>query len=209
MKFALGDVFQNDLSTKHVRIIMFSEIQIFYEVWWNSCNDWSYRNNLKSKAIYYRASYDRFFSNAVYLRTDTLSELEIKVHRPDLPLHLCRVAQISWIKDNFTTLEKYNKYFMDELGDIKGLAELNMPEVYLVPFGVKGAKKKSVLVKAINGSQFSGLELLWQAQNTQAPYIIENIEKGVGLYRLGIEKGIPSFYIGVFYGTSDSLKRLE
>ena len=86
---------------------------------------------------------------------------------------------------------------------------LNIPEIFLVPFGLKGGLKKSVLIKALNGTDFSGVELLWHAQNAQSPYINGKSEIGIGLHRLGFEKGIPSFYIGGYYDNAGVLKESE
>jgi hypothetical protein len=81
-----------------------------------------------------------------------------------------------------------------------------LADIILIPFGAKGGHKKSVKVKALNGSYFTGLELLWNAHNVQAPYINVKLEIGTGLHRLGFEKGIPSYYIGGYYDSAGFLK---
>ena len=48
---------------------------------------------------------------------------------------------------------------------------LNAQAVVLIPFGPKGAPKRASAVKAINGSSFSALELLWLAHNLPSYYL--------------------------------------
>ena len=191
-----GGVYKTILDEKPIRIIAFDCNEVFYDVWWDHLNDWGNKNSLKSKVSYYRTSLKRILENLIFIRIEPLSDIEIKVHRPDLPFNTCRILDIKWTDKLFLTFNEYESYLLSKSIDANTISDLNISELILVPFGLKGARKKSVCIKALNETYFTGLELLWHAHNIQAPYINVNIVAGVGLHRLGFEKGIPSYYIG-------------
>ena len=89
---------------------------------------------------------------------------------------------------------------------MNSLGTLKAAEVVLIPFGMKEGHKKSLRVSALNGSYFTGMELLRNAQNAQAPYVKSELSIGIGIHRLGFEKGIPSYYIGGYYDRGGFLK---
>jgi hypothetical protein len=204
----LGGVYKTNLSIDFVRIIAFDKRQIYYDTWWEHCKDWGARNYIKKKYAYFRTSPQTFLQTAKLLRVEPLTEDEIKVYRPDLPFSMCRYAELSWTDKIYSTNKGYEKYLIGKSVDIKNITGLNIAEILLVPYGLKGAHKKSILIKAANGTNFSGIELLWQAHNAQAPYISGEAERGIGLHRLGFEKGIPSFYIGGYYDGAGLLKSI-
>jgi len=209
IKLLEGGVYKTDWAEDLVRVIFFDNVQVFYEVWWEHCNDWSNRSNLNSKSYYYRTSFNHFVTTSVFLRTEPLTESEKKVHRPDLPFCIFRNTQLSWTDKVFSSIISYENYLSSKSINTKEIPGLNIPEIFLVPYGLKGEYKKSVLIKAMNGTNFSGIELLWHAQNAQAPYINGESETGIGIYRLGFETGIPSFYIGGYYDSAGFLKVSE
>jgi hypothetical protein len=202
----LAGVYKTGITEKPVRVIAFDNRQIFYDTWWESCNGWGYKNSLKSKVYYYRSLFDSFLKTSEFLHIEPLEDIEVRVHRPDLPFSVCRNAELSWTDKVFSTVGAYEKYLLKNGVDISPIDGLNIPSIILVPFGLKGAHKKSVMIKAANGKNFTATELLWYAHNAQAPYIGTSVEKGIGLHRLGFEKGIPSFYIGGYYDAAGFLK---
>jgi hypothetical protein len=75
-------------------------------------------------------------------------------------------------------------------------AELPATEVYLSPFGPKGATKSGVRVRADNGVAFTAEELVRKAAEIQAKTTTkETTLPGVGIYRLGLNRLVPSFWI--------------
>jgi hypothetical protein len=204
-----GGVYQTDLSTSPIHIISFNDAQVYYDTWWEHLNDWGYKDSLKKKVFYYRTRPNRILNGSEFLRVEPLSDAEKKVYRPDLPFFVCRNAALSWTDKTYATIEEYEKYLISKSVDTKSITGLNIAEIILVPFDLKGNPKKSILIKAMNGNEFSGIELLWHAHNIQAPYISEDTKEGVGLHRLGFEKGLPSFYIGEYYDSGGSLKEAE
>lgn len=204
----IGGVYYSDLSKEPVRIITFDDYQVYYDTWWEHCNDWGATNYLKKKFFYFRTTAVYFLKTAKKIRTEPLSEMEFKVFRSDLPLNICRNSQLQWTNKMFLTIEDYKVYLSDKQIFISDNEQLNIPEIIIVPFGLNASHKKSVVIKAINGTCFSAIELLWNSQNAQAPYINKETTEGVGLHRLGFEKGLPSFYIGGYYDSAKVLKDL-
>lgn len=76
---------------------------------------------------------------------------------------------------------------------------LSTPKVVLKPFGPKGNTRQGSVVEAQKGPGFSALEILWLAHNLQAQYV-KDWENGVGIYRSGFQRGMPSYYL---WGVND------
>lgn len=183
------------------RVIMFNDKLVYYDTWWEHKDDWGYRSQLQSKFIFYTAATNHFLSDSEFLRTEPLSEKECKVYRPDLPFHIFSDLCLRFTDKPFADIKGYQKYIENQAVNTSSLQSLNINELIIIPVGEKGAHKKSVYIKALNKLNFSGIELLWHTHNIQAPYVKSEPETGLGLHRLGIEKGIPSFYI---VGSHDS-----
>jgi len=142
-----------------------------------------------------RASH--FVLNATRLDAMPLTDREYTVFRPDLPMRVGRTMRACWnsIPD---------KSYADFVERMKSLEEsgfcetvVEAPAVVLAPSGKKGGGKTGVIVNAENSRCFDCLELLWKAKALQEG-VSDAVSKGIGLYRLGYEKGLPSYYIGEY-----------
>lgn len=51
---------------------------------------------------------------------------------------------------------------------------------------------------ADNPNHFECAELIWKAKELQES-VNNQTSKGIGLYRIGFEKGLPSYYIGEYF----------
>lgn len=202
----IGGVYQTGLTSKPVRIIAFNRFQVFYEVWWEHANDWGCKSNLKGRVNYY-CTYTKNFLGSNYLRIEPFTEEELKIHRPDLPFYLCRIERLNWNTENFANVKDFEGYILSKGIETSKLENLDIPEIILMPYGKDGFAKKGAMVSAANSKSFIGAELLWQAQNMQAPHLKTKTGNGMGIYRMGFEKGIPSYYIGGYYDNAEALKQ--
>ena len=75
--------------------------------------------------------------------------------------------------------------------------KLQADKIVLLPYGVKGGLKKGQIVKADNESYFDCEELIWKAKRIQES-VNNETSKGIGIYRIGFETRLPSFYIGQY-----------
>lgn len=204
-----GNVFASDLAVDPVRIIACDGLTVFYEAWWSHEKDWSYKCNLNGRVIYYRSSVQNFLRGASYFRNDPLSQEELNVHRPDLPLYLCRNGQMSWTTVTYPTTDQFEEENRPALQQIISFNGLQAEKIILVPSGPKGALKKGTIIEAKNGMGFTCVELLWNAQNIQANYSPHQITPGIGIYRLGYQKRLPTFCTGGFYDAAGVLEDSE
>jgi hypothetical protein len=121
-----------------------------------------------------------------------LSELEQKIHRPDLPLRFCRSRGIRW-EDLWSAESKG----MDRKEN-KVAVSLDEPvdarELVIVPFGPHGGEKRGVQISSGRERGLTAFEILWKAAQIQAKQATSHPE-GVGIYRLGIQGRSPSFYL--------------
>lgn len=128
------------------------------------------------------------------MRSEPLTADERAVHRPDLPFAVAQSARLSWPAVVSQT-PAWAAEFRAATGRPHG-AGLQAPEVYLCPFGPKGGSKAGVRVRADNGTAFTAEELMRKAATIQAPHVGGGVPvHGVGIYRLGLRRGVPAFYL--------------
>lgn len=139
------------------------------------------------RASYYRISTQLALYNAKNLRTEPLKEAECQVHSPDLPLRCCRTAA-------FTGDEVSNAALLADAAITLVCEVIASAEMVLVPFGPNGGEKRCVKVQARQDGNFSGYELLSKASELQFQYRASRPD-GAGLYRLGDQSRVPSFYL--------------
>jgi hypothetical protein len=197
----LGAVFKTDWDERPIRVLAFDDIEVLHDCWWPHLNRWGL-SQLRGKASYYRFPTGLLRSRAVCVRVDRLTPAELAVHRPDLPLRLCRFPDLHWTKDRYPTIASYASAVEKASPRLRidpVRVALDLPAVVLMPFGPKGSRKRGSVVKARSASGFSALELLWLSHNLQSQYV-KDWRNGVGIYRSGFEGGVPSYYL---WGASD------
>jgi hypothetical protein len=108
-----------------------------------------------------------------------------------------RTRELKW--NNFGVSE-FNEFVraIKNLNDKEFLNDrIDTNKMVLIPYGPKGGLKKGTIVKADNGKYFECAEAIWKAKGLQEN-INGNTSEGIGIYRIGFEKGLPSFCIGEY-----------
>jgi hypothetical protein len=100
---------------------------------------------------------------------------------PDLPFTAVRDASLTWSSENPGALETQSG--------------LEASAIYLLPFGPRGGTKTGVRVAADNGSSFPTEELFHKAQAVQTAHLGAGMPAGVGIYRSGLQRGLPAYYL--------------
>lgn len=173
-----------DAVEETVRIIGLDKNEVFYDALWSE-NKWTFSGNLKRKSSFYRMPVTYFSSKAKQIDYKELSEEEHKCFRPDLPMRFGRSKTVDWKEID----EKGIKCLPSDIAN----QEVDSNKIMLVPHGPKGGIKKSVLVEGKTNLTVS--EIVKTAIDIQKP--IEGQENnGIGFFRFGFEKGLPSYYIG-------------
>lgn len=186
-----GTVLQPDWDERPIRVLIADEVEVLYDVWWPHTQGWGLAM-LDKKASYYRVRTSLVLTRAKVVRTEPLSELEQKVHRPDLPLRFCRSRGIRW-----EDLWKAEAKGVDR-NENKVAVSLDEPvgahELFIVPFGPHGGERRGVQISSGCERGMTALEILWKAAQIQATQATSHPE-GVGIYRLGIQRRTPSYYL--------------
>lgn len=178
-----GDVYETNWTSWPVRVVALDADVVMYDAWWPHKNAWG-MSNLLGSFSYYRLKRRYFEAHTRYLRSESLTEQELKVHRPELPFAFAQCNDLSWY-------ETWSSINVASNGQI-----LATPAIYIAPFGPRDSSKPSVLVQSENGEFFTEKELLALAKEIQSPYLGEKrLTNGVGIYRSGIKKRIPSYYL--------------
>jgi hypothetical protein len=178
MPFQPGDVLTVSWDSRPIRILQTDAIETFYdaemeEVGWIIAK--------ARTATYYRTSTQHLSETASIALSQPFSAKEDSKFRPDLPMRLFRHDKADW-SDELHTLTTLEDDFL-----------LPIQEVAIIPFGAKGGAAKPVKVQACDGKSLSMREIIEAAHSAQQSKCDD--VKGVGLYRLGIVGGVPSYYL--------------
>ena len=188
----LGGIYQTTWDARPFRIIGYDEFSIFYDCQIDAPN-WVFASNLKRKCHFYKVPTNLFTEKATLIDVAPLSKSEFEVFRPDLPIAFGRHKNLNW-----------NSFEINEIdASINDL--LKSSELILVPTGKKGGLNKGTKIVSQNNSFFKYIEILLAAKDLQLS-INDTLKNGIGLHRLGIDKGIPSYYIGEFIDRANNLK---
>lgn len=182
---ALGTVFTLEQLPYELRVVAFDRAEVMYDMRWSLEAPWMMAK-LTGAFAYFRLSRDHFEAEARCVRMDPLSARELEVHRPELPFAVAQRVNLSW----------YESWGGAEDVAASDEAVLPVGAIFLSPFGPRDTSKPAVLLHADNGQSFTALELLRKAKHIQDPHIgTVRLTEGVGIYREGIKKRIPSYYI--------------
>jgi hypothetical protein len=190
----LGAVFQTEWSDNPIRIIAFDSAVAMYDAWWPHTKTWG-MGKLAGKFAYFRLPLAVLLAKSKYLRTERYSEEEAAVHRPDLPFAFAQYDATNWYNTAPTSIEQLEA-MLPRPSPIGAVRRLNAPSIYLAPFGPKDGPKPAILVHAKDGEAFTEAEVLWHSWQLQAPHLgVRQITSGLGVYRSGIQRRTPSYYI--------------
>ena len=198
---AVGSVLQTDWDSRLHRILLMDDVEALYDVYWSPTIGWGF-SNLDGEGDYYRISPDILRSRSTALRVDPLTDVERAVHRPDLPLRVLRSPSMQWSKNQYQSMSHFIAMHRPEIEQL-GLSDddvvLDAPQVFLTPFAPDGGPKRDVRIEALNERNFSSIELLWRAYETQALHHRKSTS-GIGIYRAGFKARLPVFYL---WGSGD------
>ena len=188
-RIALGAVYEAQWSPNPVRVVAFDSHVVMYDTWWPKKGAWAMAK-LAGTFTYFRLSRTYFEAHSRLVRTDPLSEQELKIHRPELPFALAQRSNLSWY-------EPWSESAISAADSSPHSQRiLDAPAAFLSPFGPRDSEKPPVLVNAENGRFFDEVELLRLARAIQDSFAGEvRLTNGVGIYRSGIKKRLPSYYL--------------
>ncbi len=184
----LGGVYQPDWDKRPFRIIGLDEHEVFYDCQWEHDGQWTFLGNFRRTCTFYRMPTALFAHRSIRIGYLPFTEEELVAFRPDLPMRFARSRELSW-----------NSSWEEGVLEQPGMAvKITVDGVVLVPFGSKGGLKGGVVLRASAvGSGFTVGELLLAAKRIQEQ-VNPQTSNGVGLYRLGWQKRLPSYYIGEY-----------
>jgi hypothetical protein len=191
----LGAVLQPEWHERPIRILAFDADQVMYDSWLPDASRWGI-DSLSRRISYFRIWTSFVLNKSHYLRTDKYTEQERAVHRPDLPFSFARFEGLEWPMTCPASKNDFPQNLPQPANPMIGKRQLDAPRIFLDPFGPKGGPKPSVLITAENETSFTVEEVLWHAARLQFQHLRDvRVVDGVGIYRSGIQRGLPSYYI--------------
>jgi hypothetical protein len=186
----LGSIYKIGWDNSTARIIGLDDIQVFYDGFWPHDNTWTFSGNFNKKCYFYSAPRSIFEARSTYLDFVPLTEQEHSAFRPDLLMRLAVTKELSWNNFGPSSLITLNdRSFLEQ--------RLCTNRIVLIPSSHKGALKKGKIITSTSGDYFSCEELILKAKEVQES-INSHKSNGIGIYRIGFESKLPSFYIGEF-----------
>lgn len=184
-KIEPGAVFRFPHDDRPNRVLVHDDGVVMYDTWWPHLGRWGLADLdavKRQRVSYYVITVSTLLEKATYLRSAPLSADERSVHRPDLP---------------FTAVQDAGSTWAGTAGWPAGArSRLEASTIHLLPFGPGGGTKAGVRVTADNGSSFTAEELFGKAQAAQAKHLGDAVPvTGVGIYRYGLLRGLPAFYL--------------
>jgi hypothetical protein len=198
---AVGSIIQTDWDSRPNRILLMDHIEALYDTWWPHTDKWGF-SNLDGAGAYYRISASLLRTRSTVLRAEPLTDAELAIHRPDLPLRLLRSSSMQWSETQYKSMTHFIKAHQAEIETLDISDDdvaLDAAQVFLTPFGPSGRTKPDVKIRAVNEKHFSSIELLWRAHEVQAPHHRKSTS-GIGIYRAGFRSKTPVFYL---WGSDD------
>lgn len=198
----IGDVFI--FVGTRVRVIMFDDKEVFYRVVNNRNNFYDAKHKT---LIYSRITRDYFDNNSSFIESFELTENELDVHKPELPLRLNCFTGSFWSDKPFKKESTFYSFLKSSEIQENALEGLCTEKVVIFPNSQLMSNKKPVLIENRDGS-FPGPELIKACFEIQSVYVkpdkpyFSRLRKdkqglsGIGMYRLGIKGNIPSYYLG-------------
>ena len=193
----LGEIYRANWDDSLMRIIGFDSFEVFYDGYWKHDGSWTFASNLKKKCSFYRTSINVFTEKAELIDFKELTEEELFVFRPDLTIRTCRIKDTTWTDNNLEKLALN--------GQLLNIETIKTSKIWLYPFGPNGGLKKGELITSKNSMDFSINELLNSAKRIQQS-VNQNETNGIGIYRTGVQKQIPSYYIGEYFDSAGIMK---
>lgn len=201
MKLSHGDVLTEpagSVGSGHLkRVIVFDEIEVIYDVFWEGLG-WGLRRIRKSGGGYHMAMATA--KGHELLRNEPLTEKEKAAYRPDLPMRLCRHPTLNWSAFSLGTPDEIPPWMAQHHADFPVDGSVDAPAVSLVLFtGNPGAGTlHSVKVEARDGQKVQIRDLLWHAQKLIAG-VGHEADDGIGLYRMLRWKGAPAYIVSGYH----------
>lgn len=205
MKIKLGEIYRTNWDGTIARIIGFDDYEVFYDGYGGHDDSWTFASNLKKKGSFYRTAMDVFLDQSKRIDFKELTKTEFDIFRPDLTIRTCRIKDLSWADELLASERKLAEY-MSKNYSTHDFPIIQTEKIWLYPCGPKGGFKKGEIIKAKDNGGFSTIELLVNASRIQRE-VNNNQTNGIGIYRIGIQRQIPSYYIGEYFDLAGIMKR--
>ena len=191
MKIKIGNIYNLIHSNQTIKVIGVDDYEILYDFFWSHNNSWAFSSNLKKKGFFYRMNKDKFLQSVEKIKYEELSLDQINILRPDLPIRIGRVAGISWRNNVFNSKDVFEKTTKIDYD-----STINCNKIWLYPLSLNNKPLKPKLIEAKSKKLTLG-EILLCASEIRKTSNNED-SNGIGIYRLGINKKSPSYYIGEY-----------
>ena len=191
----LGEIYKTEFDERPFRIIELDDYEIFYDCLWSE-NNWTFSGNFRGKSIFYRMETDLFKGKSELIDFKKLSEKEFEYFRPDLPMRFGRTKNVNWNSFESNGIEHLKSEFINR--------KINSNKIVLVPFGKNGGYQKGEIIDS--KTELTEFDIILKAKEIQESVNYQK-SNGIGFYRLGYDKGLPSYSISEYFDRAGIMKK--
>jgi hypothetical protein len=220
MKLNVGDIYEIDtrnapgpnqpyggiLMTQ--RILAFDAVYAFADGKLLGNNYWSLDKEHKKRYRFGKIPVSILEQYGKLIGHEDIPDTVLASIQPDLLLAFCRVPKLSWTNDCFNNRQMLHDWIKMFVSEKERAVILETDKIYLEPWTKGKFPKTPILIEADNGQYFTFEEVLWKAKS-----IREAINKmpsdGVGIFRSGGKKRIPTFYIWEYCNLTKTYCKLD
>jgi hypothetical protein len=156
--------------------------------------------NIRAYTTFYRAPNNSSNLSYEFQYPFPLSAIEKQIYRPDLPLTLANVANLSWHHSCLADEQSLSDFFHHEKPEFLQQI-INAPSIMLEQFGKEVGWMAADTIKADNGKYFTVAEVLVKA-NAITKLFTKKPSHGLGIFRLGFKERLPCYRIGEYVGVA-------
>lgn len=195
MSIKAGDVYEPGGPDKRpIRVLMSDDIDVYYDTWWPE-GGWTLSRFWRSAAFYRMATH--YVTAGTCVRRDPLSAKECERYRLDLPLRIYRHRSLNWAHLEGATPEQTAVAAAAWGVNMAGCPALKAEKVTLIWFPKwPSGKLMHTTVTAASGGEIAASDLLWHAQRLVCQQVVND---GIGLFRSGLHRGVPSYLVWGFH----------
>jgi len=95
---AVGSVFRPDWDSRLHRVLLMDHIEVLYDVCWPHTKEWGF-SNPDGEGQYYRILTSVLQNRSTALRAEPLTDVELAMHRPDLPQAINGILILRYLRD--------------------------------------------------------------------------------------------------------------
>jgi hypothetical protein len=184
MNMEVGTIFEFADQPGQYKLLAFDQVEFLFEPKNKATGNWFF-SDFSKEGNYIRMPTPYVLKHGMQVGKATITDEEWHIHRPDLPLRLCRLKQIDWDTISIDGL----------LNTECDCPALQAKSIYLLPTTKNKRMPKGYILASTINNIIDPKALLTECLRLQEGVYRWVGNEGFGIFRRGFHKSAPSYYI--------------